>query len=237
MIRDISASTYRQLISILLRCGPFDSNQALRATFVDRRISLWRDSVQDADSPKQRVIRLIDFLCDKYNSEQENALILFLYVLRDQTQPGDICYHDLEKFANEFSENRQKVDINYTSAPPIDSPQIRKKIVSQGIESSLIVDTSGKHPTENSRTVDSLRRKYKKLFDFARSPNGLDMIKAEANVWALARVKRCGDLSDLAPRFEELFNFAQSAKTLVKAEARLWAVQRLFEEYPCLRED
>ena len=86
---------YSRLRTVLARCGPFTSDKELKALFVDARISGWRGKLREADSSDVRVSLLIDSLCGCYNNAQENALVLFLHVLVDQTDMKDECYHRL----------------------------------------------------------------------------------------------------------------------------------------------
>jgi hypothetical protein len=64
--------------------------------FVDGRLSPWRNRVPEASSRQARVQALIALLADAANAAGENALVLFLQVLRDWTDPGTACYRDLE---------------------------------------------------------------------------------------------------------------------------------------------
>jgi hypothetical protein len=93
-----------RLRTTLLRCGPFESDRALRATFVDARIAPWRDAIPDnTPSRGRRVDDLIDALCDQSNDRGENALVLFLQTLADRANPGDACHHHLAQLAGELA--------------------------------------------------------------------------------------------------------------------------------------
>jgi len=91
----ISPGLNKQLNSVLLNCGPFDSDQQLRAVFVDARIKPWRNRLLDASSPSERVQMAIDRLNNQCTSEGENALALFLQVLGESVSPEDACHHHL----------------------------------------------------------------------------------------------------------------------------------------------
>ena len=98
---NISPSLYDQVRSTLLRCGPFDSNHNLKVSFVDARISEWRDLLPDAaPSRLVRAETVINALSERFNAAGDNALVLLLRVLRDRTSPGDACYHQLETLAD-----------------------------------------------------------------------------------------------------------------------------------------
>ncbi|MBN2002239.1 MAG: anti-sigma factor antagonist [Anaerolineae bacterium] len=92
---DIPSQLHYRLHKVLLTCAPFHSREALVATFSDRRISPWHEQIPYAGSPDEQVHVTIDFLRNQYNATHENALALFLQVLRDLTDPGDACYQQL----------------------------------------------------------------------------------------------------------------------------------------------
>jgi hypothetical protein len=90
----------RRLHATLLKFGDFDENRTMRALFCDTRIVPWRDEIQGADSSRERVNLLIGFLSGNYNSKEENALILFLRVLIDQTHSDNALYGQLLELAD-----------------------------------------------------------------------------------------------------------------------------------------
>ena len=92
-----------RLQAALLRCGPFDSDRALRALFVDARLSAWRDALPEADSRVGRVQAVIDALSQRANPAGDNALALFLRVLAANTPPGDACHGQLAALAQEVA--------------------------------------------------------------------------------------------------------------------------------------
>ncbi len=98
----IPPALYKRLNETLLRCGPFDSNMALRSVFSDQRIYAWQGKFPGADSPDARIKCIIDFLHSQYSASQENGLVLFLRVLSDLTDPGDACHIQLATLAGEI---------------------------------------------------------------------------------------------------------------------------------------
>jgi hypothetical protein len=98
--KGISPILLNKLKITLLNCGPFYSNEELRRLFTDSRISAWSSSLPDANSPKRRVEAVIDYLRTKHNQSGENALVLFLRVLSDDTT-GDCC-QTLAELADEL---------------------------------------------------------------------------------------------------------------------------------------
>lgn len=98
----ISPDLYVRLQATLLNCGLFTNDSELKAIFVDQRINPWRNNLPRADTPIGRVRAVIDLLHNQYTAAQENALALFLYVLRDQIDTGNACHHTLTVLANEL---------------------------------------------------------------------------------------------------------------------------------------
>jgi hypothetical protein len=79
-----------RLRTTLLKCGPFRSDDELRAVFVDARINPWRNRLPETSNPASRVRAIINFLYDQASATKENALVLLLRVLRDEVDPRAI---------------------------------------------------------------------------------------------------------------------------------------------------
>ena len=94
-----------RLRDILLKCGPFDSDSHLRFVFIESRLSIWAAALPEADNRQSRIDGIIYYLHDKHNEAQENALVLFLLVLSEQVDPGDLCKQQLAKLAREVAAN------------------------------------------------------------------------------------------------------------------------------------
>lgn len=100
----VSPHLLRILRTTLLTCGPFDDIDSLRATFVDSRISHWRNAIPLAPSPVEQVDVTISFLSTRFNANRENALLLFLSVLAEGTDSNDGCYNELLAVAKKLNE-------------------------------------------------------------------------------------------------------------------------------------
>ncbi len=87
---------------VLSRCGEFQSDRTLSPVFIDNRISIWQNDLPSANSVSQRVQAVIDYLWPLSNSLNENALILFLQVLRDPIPHEDGRYKELDVLAREL---------------------------------------------------------------------------------------------------------------------------------------
>ena len=98
----ISPALYSRLRIGLLKYASLESDIALRSLFIDARIVPWRDDLPDANTAKQRVQALINFLYAQTNHQGDNALILFLRVLSEQHNRETACHHDLSELAAEL---------------------------------------------------------------------------------------------------------------------------------------
>lgn len=98
----IPSSLYVDLEKNLLESGVFDSNDTLKAIFVDERLEYWAYELPEATSRKNRVEITIDFLIRKYNYKQENALVLLLRVLGDRISMQDNRYEKFRRLAKEI---------------------------------------------------------------------------------------------------------------------------------------
>jgi hypothetical protein len=93
---------YNHLCKTLLECGPFHSDADLRALFVNSSISAWYNTLPEAPHPAGRVQRTVSFLYRKHNQRGECALVLLLRLLRDNTNPSDICHSRLSDLIDWF---------------------------------------------------------------------------------------------------------------------------------------
>ena len=119
----LSGDLLQRLSDTLLRCGPFYSARELNAVFTDRRLYPWRYKVPDAHDPKSRVQALIAYLHDQATVDGDNALALFVQVLRDQTDVNDACYRELDRLAIALSggsATSSMPSIEITPPPPTD---------------------------------------------------------------------------------------------------------------------
>lgn len=98
----IPAEILSRLYRTLLNCGPFNTDDMLRAVFSDARLNAWYQHLPQAHNPDERIRLTVDFLRDRYNATQENALVLFLRVLSEQTSPNDACHQTLAQLADEL---------------------------------------------------------------------------------------------------------------------------------------
>lgn len=101
----ISPALSRILHNTLFDCGPFFTESALRSVFTDARVKPWQDYIPETDNPKERVECIVSSLCDQFNTEHQNALVLFLRVIADRRDPVDSCHQCLSNLANELEQH------------------------------------------------------------------------------------------------------------------------------------
>ncbi|MBN2005212.1 MAG: serine/threonine protein kinase [Anaerolineae bacterium] len=93
---------YNKLFDTLCVCAPVNSDRELRAIFIDKRLCSWQHALPEAGSPESRIKVMISLLYNKRSATQENGLVLFLRVLKDQTDPSDDCHQRLANLAQEL---------------------------------------------------------------------------------------------------------------------------------------
>jgi len=98
----IPSGLLNQIKYVLTRCEPFSSDRDLRAVFVDERLSRWQTALPEARSVDERVKSTIDYLNDKFHSQQ-NALVLLLQTLSDSFHTYDNLHQRLRSLAAELS--------------------------------------------------------------------------------------------------------------------------------------
>ncbi len=122
----IPGDLYGRVQAALLRCGPFDSDRTLRPLFVDARLSAWRDLLPEAGNRVERVRAVIDALSTRANPNGDNALVLLLRVLAENTPLGDACREQLAALAEEVAavvhSNVRPAAAAPGAAPPVQPP-------------------------------------------------------------------------------------------------------------------
>ncbi|MFN2286651.1 MAG: tetratricopeptide repeat protein [Anaerolineae bacterium] len=100
----IPSALAERLRDTLTQHPALNSDRALRAVFVDARLAPWRDRApENTTDHANRVAALIAVLCDKTNASGENALVLFLHTLADQTATTDALRDELTQLATELA--------------------------------------------------------------------------------------------------------------------------------------
>lgn len=122
----IPGDLYRRVQAALLRCGPFDSDRALRPLFVDARLSAWSDLLPEASSRVDRARAFINALSERENPIGENALVLLLRVLAENTPDDDACRGQLTLLAGEVADTLRvdalRADVLHAGAASIVTP-------------------------------------------------------------------------------------------------------------------
>lgn len=119
-----------RLYETFLRCGPFDSDRTLRPIFVDARLSAWRDLLPEASSRVERAWAVIDALSERADPAGENALVLLLRALAENTPSGDACRGQLAALAGEVAA-ALRTGAQTSSTPPVQPPAASTIIFNQ----------------------------------------------------------------------------------------------------------
>ncbi len=99
----IPSTLYSPLKQALLDCGPLETDDALRAVFVDGRLKPWRHKLPQASNPTARAEAVIAFLVDQRHVDTgENVLVILLRVLSKRHDPAEECHSRLVALANEL---------------------------------------------------------------------------------------------------------------------------------------
>ena len=76
-------------------CAPIDSDQDLRALFVEDTLRPWKDRLPEVNSRQLRVDHLVNFLWDQRDDDGERILIHFLRTLHQRAPANTQCAREL----------------------------------------------------------------------------------------------------------------------------------------------
>ncbi len=107
-----------RLQETLLVCAPFDDFTALTHLFVDARIHPWRNAIRYRPNSVGLIDEVIFQLYEQQNQAGENALLLFLQVVRDRIDPDDACHGRLSMLIQEGQEALAKTPASAGAAHP-----------------------------------------------------------------------------------------------------------------------
>lgn len=92
-----------RLRQVLMRCAALNSDNSLKAIFVDARLHPFRERLSDCESHYDRV-NMVSSLRQYWSTNGDNLLVLVLRVLAEQTPSGDACHNELVKMAELLEE-------------------------------------------------------------------------------------------------------------------------------------
>jgi len=101
---NISANTFKSLRAALLQCGPFESNQKLRAVFAHPSLQPWQTGLPEAENVMDRVDILIDYLKKAHLNTGQPVLPIFLRILAERYDPQNLCHSLLSDLARELEQ-------------------------------------------------------------------------------------------------------------------------------------
>jgi hypothetical protein len=193
--KGISPSLRNKVKTTLLRCGPFSSNEDLRRLFNESRIKTWASGLPDAHSPEGRVNASIEYLHMRRNKSGENALVLFLRVLSDNTH-GD-CPQVLAKLASQL-------EAEVGGPRPIFLPVVAVTMRHDEAESLLLSDKLDQDFRNVSVDLKTLKTRYGKDSRDEWMPFG----KERGNIQEILRnFAEQNPISDNGRIFKIVFNF------------------------------
>lgn len=128
----INLSQLTRLRDILSRTHGFDDLMTFRSLFVDSRIARWRNRIPVASTPAACIDVLIATLCDLDNNYGENALLLFLHVLFDNTPSGDTLHDDLGQLIKELETINPSLVLTVPMSPDSSKSSTTPTIASSG---------------------------------------------------------------------------------------------------------
>ena len=100
----MTSELYRELRTVLLDCGPFDSDAEVSAVFAQPDLQPFRNSLPSGNSRANRVDLVIAYLQHKYRTDNRNALALFLQILAERAPEAVACHHRLRNVAERLRE-------------------------------------------------------------------------------------------------------------------------------------
>ncbi|MDE5072663.1 MAG: hypothetical protein O4861_10935 [Trichodesmium sp. St16_bin4-tuft] len=108
----IPPEVHSKLSAALSKCEQFNSNEELQSFFKSHlQLSLWANSLPQANNTDQLVIQVISFLVDKYHVDtNENRLVILVRLLCDRVVPVDSWHSTLSKLEKELSKQLNIVD-------------------------------------------------------------------------------------------------------------------------------
>ena len=86
MTTGLKPETLNQIYTTLETCPALSAHRRLRALFVDKRIAQWKSGIPETNNRIERVNLLVDWLLERENDQQQNALALFLLVVSDDRE-------------------------------------------------------------------------------------------------------------------------------------------------------
>lgn len=131
----IPPELHQPLQKILIKCHHFETDTTLQTVFANAFIHQWGDAVPEASNRRARVDLLIGYLNGKQNDKRENALVLFLHVLAEDTPPTDALHNELLQVAQAFEDSIQRS----TSPPP--PPPTSPRFPFRGLDSLGVTDS------------------------------------------------------------------------------------------------
>lgn len=108
----LPSDLYRQIKSILIASGQFDTDSHVMHLFVDTRLTPWRNRLPTSNNLDARVASVITLLDNQFDSHGEPALLSLIMVLLDRVHPGDSHHKRLDDLREVLSHRLSLPTIN-----------------------------------------------------------------------------------------------------------------------------
>lgn len=117
---NIPSNTFSSLRRILLQCGPFESNQQLRAVFAHPLLQPWQAGLPQTESVVERVDLLINYLMNARRNTGEYILPIFLWISAERIDPQITCHHLLSDLAKALGYSHTPKTMDVEKCRPVD---------------------------------------------------------------------------------------------------------------------
>lgn len=142
-MKGIPPLLYKVLRNAILDCSTLEDVHLHALFFNDGRLALWEKHLPGLEGLDRlaRTEALINFLVNRVNWSNENGLVLFLRVLRDETDVGEACYDRLGKLADQVAVALQQQE--ETESSVIKMRQSEKSLLLADVKVILRQDKNG----------------------------------------------------------------------------------------------
>jgi hypothetical protein len=100
----IPVNLHQKMRNVLEQCGELETDNKLKAIFIDERINLWQNKLPALPDRESRIDAIIMLLYRKFTRKNENGLFLFLQVLSERHDPNDTCHENLRGLAEAWAQ-------------------------------------------------------------------------------------------------------------------------------------
>lgn len=119
-MQNIPSNIFSSLRRILLQCGPFETNQQLRAVFAHPLLQPWQVGLPQTESVADRVDLLINYLMNAKRNTGEYILPIFLWISAERIDPQNTCHRLLSDLAKALGYSHTPRTMDVEQCRPVD---------------------------------------------------------------------------------------------------------------------